>query len=59
MTADEPPSISNRIRGEAAISTRPGQFDRLNAIADEVAMLERLVAAIDRGRIGEWESGAT
>jgi hypothetical protein len=42
--ADEPQFISlpNRIRGEAAISTRPGQFDRLTAIADEVANWERV-----------------
>ena len=32
-------SLSDRIRSEAAIASRPGQYDRLEAIADEVDRL--------------------
>ena len=43
--SNDPPTISlgDRIRSEAAIADRPGQMDRLEAIADEV---DRLVAKL-------------
>ena len=60
--------LIERLRYEAALSDRPGQTDRLNALADEFAPLqaeiEALRAEVDRlnrilGRIVEGDGDST
>lgn len=46
--------LIERLRHEAAISDRPGQFERLNALADEIAALRAKPAAPVEGEVVGW-----